>query len=198
VLFSDKDIAAFIDSSFEPAWESVRPVPMIFVDFGNGKKITRTLHGNIATYVCNSNGEIIDVLPGLYDAVTYKDRLNKLRELAEQLKIDRDSRKLIAYHRRAARQDMRLETKSLNLAKLKEDSLINESIRRRQIHKMLSACLPAKPEMIKHWLYKEVLHADLDDPYLGLGFLEYSTAWESFKSPTRSRTRTSSPAPSVD
>ena len=25
------------------------------------------------------------------------------------------------------------------------------------------------PEQIKRWLYREVLHADLDDPYLGLG-----------------------------
>jgi hypothetical protein len=51
---------------------------------------------------------------------------------------------------------------------LVEDTQVNETVRRRQIHETL-AKEATRPEKITKWLYKEVLHADLDDPYLGLG-----------------------------
>jgi hypothetical protein len=64
---------------------------------------------------------------------------------------------------------------------LAEDTQINESVRRRQIHEMLAKAESARPEKLTKWLYKEVLHADLDDPYLGLGqvlFANYPFARE--------------------
>jgi hypothetical protein len=75
VLFSNARIARIINEGFEPVWQSVRPVPIVTIDFGNGQKIKRTLHGNIATYVCTSSGHVVDVLPGLYTADTYEKRL---------------------------------------------------------------------------------------------------------------------------
>ena len=41
--------------------------------------------------------------------------------------------------------------------------------RRRQIHEHLASGVLIRPEQIKRWLYRDVLHADLDDPFLGLG-----------------------------
>jgi hypothetical protein len=52
---------------------------------------------------------------------------------------------------------------------LAEDTRINETSRRLQIHDMLAAAGPVQPKNVTKKLYKEVLHADLDDPYLGLG-----------------------------
>jgi hypothetical protein len=49
------------------------------------------------------------------------------------------------------------------------DTEVNESIRRRQVHQRLASAGRARPEDVKKWLYKDVLHADLDDPLLGLG-----------------------------
>src|SRR4030095_8210113 len=51
---------------------------------------------------------------------------------------------------------------------LTADTSVNETVRRRQIHEKLAHAGRVGPADIKHWLYKEVLHADLDDPYLGL------------------------------
>jgi hypothetical protein len=51
---------------------------------------------------------------------------------------------------------------------LKEDARHNENVRRRQIHSLLAAGA-YRPEQIVKRIYKDVLHADLDDPYLGLG-----------------------------
>jgi len=53
--------------------------------------------------------------------------------------------------------------------RLLEDTRQNETIRRRQVHEMLAATGLVKPNGVVKRLYKEVLHADIDDPYLGLG-----------------------------
>jgi hypothetical protein len=154
VLFSDKNIAHYINSNFEPAWESVRPVPIVRIDFGAGKTLTRTLHGNIATYICSATGFITDVLPGIYQPSVYIDRLSKF--------VPSAARRTIAIPPAA------------DLETLAEDTILNESVRRRQIQEKLASIGPTTPQALKHWLYKEVLHADLDDPYLGLGATLFS------------------------
>jgi len=77
VLFSSDEVSQYITDNFEPAWESVRPVPLVTIDFGNGHKITRTLNGNVATHVCAADGTLLDVLPGVYTAEEYKRQLEQ-------------------------------------------------------------------------------------------------------------------------
>jgi hypothetical protein len=77
VLFSSDAVANAINNTFEPVWESVRPVPLVTIDFGNGHAITRTLHGNIATYLCNEQGTVFDILPGIYEPKEYLNQLNQ-------------------------------------------------------------------------------------------------------------------------
>lgn len=79
MLFSNKDIADYINYYFEPAWESLRPVPVVTVDFGNGHVLTRTLNGNIATCVCRPDGRVLDVLPGIYAPNVYRHELAQLQ-----------------------------------------------------------------------------------------------------------------------
>jgi hypothetical protein len=235
VLFSRDDVAQFINRHFEAVWESVRPVPVVRIDFGNGTVLTRTLHGNIATYVCAADGQVLDVLPGIYAAQPYVDRLAQLRLLAnwadQKGKEQRDAR-LGEYHegqlkaleeKKASPQfvniadfsKMKIEggvkavlvagnpargaaASTLAGAKLKQneetpgaddvghwkvltdDTEVNETERRRHIHAKLSSGA-LRPAKLTKWLYKEVLHADLDDPYLGLGktlFADYPFARE--------------------
>jgi hypothetical protein len=52
---------------------------------------------------------------------------------------------------------------------LAEDTALNESTRRLQIHQLLAEAGLVGPQNVTRPIYKEVLHADLDDPYLGLG-----------------------------
>lgn len=101
MLFSSADVAQFIDATFEPAWETVRPVPVVTIDFGNGHKITRTLHGNVATYVCFADGGVLDVLPGIYTPGPYKEQLGRLAAMATLLAKNPDrADKSKAYHAR--------------------------------------------------------------------------------------------------
>lgn len=104
-MFSHDHVARFIQYNFEPVWQSVREVPIVRIDFGNGTIVTRTLHGNIATYVCDCNGNVCDVLPGIYTPNVYLKRLEELLRLARFLSnegIDNKGRVVIlrGFHQR--------------------------------------------------------------------------------------------------
>jgi hypothetical protein len=222
VLFSNDDVANFINKNFEAVWQSVRPVPIVRIDFGNGTVLNRTLHGNIAAYVCTANGQVLDILPGIYEPKTYLHSLNQFRLLHNYVirAKDQGPARLKEYHEGQARalkeneappqfvnhaglskrmieggilavlvsgkeaqwnastakaNQMNNKPKSApdndiaNWRILAEDTRINETIRRLQIHEMLAGAGQVQPKAITKRLYKEVLHADLDDPYLGLG-----------------------------
>jgi hypothetical protein len=81
VLFSHPELAAYMSERFECAWESVRPVPRVTIDFGDGRTLERTLHGNIVTYFCNAQGQVYDLVPGLVDTREYQRRLEQAERL---------------------------------------------------------------------------------------------------------------------
>jgi hypothetical protein len=210
VLFSNPQIAAYINENFEPTWQSVRPVPTVQIDFGNGNVIKRTLHGNIATYACSSDGKVLDVLPGLYKPNTYLDALKQFRLLAQFTtrngKVDQS--RLLQYHSLTATalskdnepgrfqdgkeiafvclprkfnreavdgdvdpKDCTIKSAEAvaNWATLTRETLYNETHKRLQIHRKLLQAGSVQPQQITSWLYRDVLHADIDDPLLGLG-----------------------------
>jgi hypothetical protein len=220
VLFSQASVADFINANYEPVWEMVRPVPMVRIDFGNGNVLTRTLHGNILTSICNSDGQVLDALPGIYAEKTYLDRLNQLRLLAAYVKTkpaDQREAAVVAYHKTQADALAKKDTPERFAAKRKiaprgkaeierpveivlekpdpttlvkedatkptvsspedlkdwnllaQDTILNETTHRRQIHELLGEKGLVRPDQITKPIYKDVLHADLDDPYLGLG-----------------------------
>ncbi len=66
LLYSNSDISKYLRENYVLHWKSVRPAPKVTIDFGDGRKIERTLTGNSIHYILDENGEIIDALPGLY------------------------------------------------------------------------------------------------------------------------------------
>jgi hypothetical protein len=69
-----------------------------------------------------------------------------------------------------------------------EDTKLNEKIHRKSIHLHLADAGLVQPKDLTNWLYKEVLHADLNDPYLGLGAIlnsNYPFADEDSSIPTK-------------
>jgi hypothetical protein len=224
VLFSNDRVADFINQSFEPAWQSVRPVPIVHIDFGDGNVLTRTLHGNILTLVCTSDGFVVDALPGIYTESAYRSQLGLLRDWAQSIQaVPADKREgaLIDTHRtlaqvlkasvtpngqsfyitksgietplkgtiRAATPGGAKPEKTVltdkgdvaNWRALEEDTQLNETSRRLQIHELLAKVGLVRPDKVTRPIYKDVLHADLEDPYLGLGevlFASYPFAKE--------------------
>lgn len=115
MLFSNAAIASFINDNFEPAWESVRPVPIVNIDFGDAT-VTRTLHGNIATYLCTAEGNVLDILPGAYDANTYLTQLRRFYALGREIDTnEQPSEQLRKYHAGQAANRHGIELQTIEL-----------------------------------------------------------------------------------
>lgn len=167
-----------VHQHFEPVWVSVRPVPQVTVDFGNGHTVQRTLHGNIATWVCYSDGRVLDILPGVYTPEIWDAELRRLAKIHQQSITGSDSESAIrqamhTYHENALRKPHR-STQPSKVAEgttpgLQFDTVLNQTVRRSKIHRYLRDAPAATPETMTMWLYRDVLKTDLADPYLGLG-----------------------------
>ena len=65
-LYPNAEISQFLRDRYILHWQSVRPVPKVTVDFGDGRKLERTLTGNSIHYILDSSGVPVDAIPGLY------------------------------------------------------------------------------------------------------------------------------------
>src|SRR5437868_13929370 len=66
VLYADADVSAAMGEKFVLHWQSVRPVPKVTIDMGDGRVIERTVTGNSVHYVLDAEGRPVDAIPGLY------------------------------------------------------------------------------------------------------------------------------------
>lgn len=108
VLYADPRVADHLRERFVLHWSSERPVPRITIEMGDGRVLERTITGNSAHYVLDTEGRPIDVLPGLYTPEHFLDELASAETLFRELQGAEDrSAHLQAHHR--ARQDAALE-----------------------------------------------------------------------------------------
>jgi hypothetical protein len=83
-LYANSAIAKLLRESFVLHWQSERPAPRITVDFGDGRKIERTVTGNSIHYVLDADGIVIDALPGLFTAETFGALLQQAAKTADE------------------------------------------------------------------------------------------------------------------
>ncbi len=101
-LYSNAEISKVLGERFILHWKSVRPVPKVTIDFGDGRKLERTLTGNSIHYVLDSEGRVIDALPGLYGPQAFLRELDRAEQAAKQAtgKLDSERATFLAqYHR---------------------------------------------------------------------------------------------------
>jgi hypothetical protein len=83
-LYANAEVSAYLRDHFILHWKSVRPVPKVTIDFGDGRKLEGTITGNSIHYVLDSDGQIIDALPGLYGAKAFLAGLQQAQAIAKQ------------------------------------------------------------------------------------------------------------------
>ncbi len=81
VLYSNAEVSAYLRERYVLHWESVRPVPKVTIDYGDGRKLERTLTGNSIHYILDSQGRPVDALPGLYGPRAFLGKLGIAEEL---------------------------------------------------------------------------------------------------------------------
>jgi hypothetical protein len=83
-LYSNQEISRLLKERFILHWQSVRPAPKVTIDFGDGRRLERTLTGNSIHYVLDSEGQVVDALPGLYGPQAFLSELIRTANLADQ------------------------------------------------------------------------------------------------------------------
>jgi hypothetical protein len=76
-LYPNTEVSRYLRDHFVLHWQSVRPVPRITIDMGDGRRIERTITGNSIHYILDADGNPIDALPGLYGAKAFLAELNR-------------------------------------------------------------------------------------------------------------------------
>jgi hypothetical protein len=77
-------------------WQSVRPVPTVTIDFGDGRKLERTLTGNSIHYILDSEARPLDALPGLYGPKAFVRGLLDTEKLFKSLAGKDDAQRNLA------------------------------------------------------------------------------------------------------
>ena len=104
-VYANQDVGAFLRENFILYWSSERPVPRVTIDYGDGRTLVRTTTGNSAHYVLDADGNVLDVLPGLYAPTAFRRELERSLALAARVRGTSDDERaklLVGYHQKGA------------------------------------------------------------------------------------------------
>lgn len=118
ILYSDPSIARLLRENYILHWESVRPAPKMTIDFGDGRKLERTITGNSIHYILDSQERLLDALPGLYSPQRFLSILEERRKDFITLQTDfHFTQKLTARLIQELEQSLNSDLQKLNLKK---------------------------------------------------------------------------------
>ncbi len=103
-LYANAEVSNHLRENFILHWKSVRPVPKVTIDFGDGRTLHRTVTGNSIHYVLSSEGKLIDALPGLYGPQAFLAGLARAEQAIANSTGDSPTESLAVYHQRRADQ----------------------------------------------------------------------------------------------
>lgn len=184
LLYPEPRINQLLRNDFVLHWQSVRPVPKITIDFGDGRRVERTLTGNSVHVVLDMHGRAADALPGLMSREVFLEQLVQARHLARARRGE-----LAELHHRAAAPPPPLPAVSRAFAAsriaatkhvveapllraveldLEADTAQNLALHRR-IHEAFAAGAEwAGLDGLVEWIYAELFEMPLGDAALGL------------------------------
>ena len=85
VLYANAQVSAYLQQNYVLHWQSVRPVPKVTIDYGDGRKLERTLTGNSIHYVLDSQARPIEAFPGVYGPQAFLRGLVNAKSLYQSL-----------------------------------------------------------------------------------------------------------------
>jgi hypothetical protein len=83
VLYPDPAVSAALRERFVLHWRSMRPVPKVTIDFGDGRVLERPVTGNSAHLVLDPRGRVVDAIPGLLGAAAFLRTLERGEAIAK-------------------------------------------------------------------------------------------------------------------
>jgi hypothetical protein len=185
LLYPEPRINRLLREHFVLHWESLRPVPRVSIDLGDGRRLERTITGNSVHVVLDSHGRPVDALPGLFAADVFHTLLARAHAMAVadraglSLAHERANRAPIATREtrpsRAVAASRLAPTKHMVEAPLLRalafdvdaDTAQNLELHTR-IHDAFAAGIEWTATELVAWIYRELFLMPTDDPALGL------------------------------
>ncbi len=102
VLYANKTVTDVLRERFVLHWKSVRPAPRVTIDYGDGRKLERTLTGNSIHYILDAEGRVVDALPGLYGPQAFLRGIEEAETIFKQTAgqpNEQRAKALTRYHR---------------------------------------------------------------------------------------------------
>lgn len=174
-------------------WQSLRPVPRVTIDFGDGRTLVRTITGNSLHAVLRSDGTPADAVLGLMTPDVFVQALRRAMPMATAPTLSALSERhrealadppvlppaqpvasrLFDASAMAATKHMVESPIIAQLRTLKEtlaqDTRTNELDLHPRLHRAFASGPPWKnAEEMVDWIYAELFLMPPDDPYLGL------------------------------
>ncbi|MEM9789555.1 MAG: hypothetical protein AAF842_04015 [Planctomycetota bacterium] len=103
LLYPDPEVNHRLAERFVLHWQSVRPVPVVTVDFGDGRTLRRSVVGNSVHLAIDRRGRVIDAMPGLVNAQVFAAWLDAVADNEPALPATDARAALATWH--AARRD---------------------------------------------------------------------------------------------
>ena len=95
VLYSNAEVSPMLRDRFVLHWQTERPAPVITIDFGDGRKLERTITGNSIHYLLDSSGQLLEALPGLYGPKAFLRELADAEDLFKSLNGKSDQERML-------------------------------------------------------------------------------------------------------
>lgn len=179
-------------SAFVLHWQSLRPVPKVTIDFGDGRTLVRTITGNSLHAVLRSDGTPVDAILGLLSLDAFiaalgrtlpMTKANDVAELARAhadalanppelppVKVEperiMDASRIAAKH--MVESPILAQLRSLERS-LAEDTRTNELDLHARLHRAFSGHMTWKSaDAMVDWIYEELFAMPASDPFLGL------------------------------
>ena len=190
-LYAEESVAEFLRASFVLHWQSVRPVPKIRVDFGDGRVVSYPITGNSAHLVLDGDARPIDAIPGLYQPGSFLGCLRDVltlgarpsRRAVARYHVERSNPPALGFAAPPLRsQPDALDAGPLAFAKARiempavralvpptdAEGSFNANVLRPPIHRMLASSPALDHQGLTDWIYEHVFAMPLSDPWLGL------------------------------
>jgi len=108
-LYSNPELSALMREQYVLHWSSERAAPKMTIDLGDGRTLVRTITGNSAHYVLDSEGRPLDVIPGLYGPGAFQAQLEADLALFSEVAPLRDRSRTLTLQRWHAAQQASAE-----------------------------------------------------------------------------------------
>lgn len=173
MLHPEPRVARLLREAFVLHWQSVRPVPIVTIDFGD-RTITKPLTGNSLHLVLDPAGRPVDALPGLFDPETFARLLVRAHAIACGKPRATLPPAIPPRPRRAIQASLLAPTKHVVeaplLAAVMPVDVEADTRTNLELHARIQALFPTtwSPDQLVAWIYRELFLMPPEDPALGL------------------------------